>query len=179
MRNLFKAGDVAPNFTFDTPWKCDQNFINTIDDSSAVLVFLRYHGCPVCQMEMANYKRDISLFTDKGVKVFICLQSSVDTLKPLLNEDDWPFEIIADPKGVLFKKYGVEPGGIVRYLHPSGLVALMKALSRGFMHKKFEGKETQLPAAFVINVNKNIEYAYYGKTISDVPTPIALSSKLK
>jgi len=176
---LFKVGDTAPNFKFDTPWKRDQDFISVANEKQAVFVFLRYHGCPVCQMEMANFKRDIGLFTDKGVKVFVFLQSSMETLQSLLKQEEWPFEIVSDPKGTLFKKYGVEPGGIIRYLHPRGLVALMKALSRGFMHKKFEGKETQLPAAFIIKSNQTIKYAYYGKTISDIPTPSALASELE
>jgi len=179
MNNLLKAGDSAPNFNFNTPWKTEQNLFQSLEDHSVVCVFLRYHGCPVCQMEMANLKRDIESFSDKNAKVFIVLQSSVDTMKPLLNQSDWLLEIIADPEGKIFNQYGVNPGGIIKYLHPSGLVALIKATFRGFVHKKFEGKETQLPAAFIINKDQSIKYAYYGKTISDVPSPAQLVNELK
>lgn len=173
-----KTGNNAPNFRFDTPWASSQDFYETLQNQDAVLVFLRYHGCPVCQMEMANLKRDIKLFNQKGTRVFVFLQSSTNTLIPLLKKEDWPFDIICDPKGTIFQFYAVEPGGIMKYLHPAGLIAAIKAISQGFVHKKFEGKETQLPAVFVIKSDKTIKYAYYGKNISDVPKPSALAAKL-
>ena len=81
-----------------------------------------------------------------------------------------PFTIICDPQGQVFQIYGVEAGGIIKYLHPAGLIAAIKAVSRGFMHGKFEGKETQLPAAFAMTADKIIKYAHYGENISDMPS---------
>lgn len=59
MSTQLEIDDKAPTFQFDTPWISSQDFYETIQNQSAVLVFLRYHSCPVCQMEMANLKRDI------------------------------------------------------------------------------------------------------------------------
>ncbi len=171
-------GDKVPNFSFDTPWKFSQNFYEIIQDQDAVLVFLRYHGCPVCQMEMANIKRDIELFNKKKARVFLFLQSSTATLLPMLKEEDWPFDIVCDPNGKIFQLYAVKPGGILKYLRPAGLIAAIKATSRGFFHKKFEGKETQLPAAFIMKSDKTIKYVHYGKNISDVPKPSTLAGIL-
>ncbi|MCP4136727.1 MAG: AhpC/TSA family protein [bacterium] len=178
MNTQLKAGDKAANFQFDTPWKSSQDFYNTIQNQDAVFVFLRYYGCPVCQMEMGSLRREIELFNQKGARVFVFLQSSTETLIPLLEEEDWPFDIVCDPKGTIFQLYAVEPGGILKYLHPAGLLASIKAMSRGFFHKKFEGKETQLPAAFIIKADRTITFAYYGTNISDVPKPSALAEKL-
>lgn len=174
-----KVGDKAPNFQFDTPWKFSQDFYETIQHQHTVFVFLRYHGCPICQMEMANLKREIELFNQKEARVFVFLQSSTATLLPLLKEEDWPFNIVCDPKGKIFQLYNVEPGGLLKYLHPAGLIAAIKATSRGFIHKKFEGKETQLPAAFIIKSDKTIKYVYYGKNVSDVPKPSTLAENLE
>jgi peroxiredoxin len=173
-----KVGDKAPNFKFDTPWSSSQDFYETIQHQSAVFVFLRYHGCPICQMEMANLKREIELFNRKEARVFVFLQSSTATLTSLAKKEDWPFDIVCDPKGTIFQLYAVEPGGIMKYLHPAGLIAAIKAISRGFIHGKFEGKETQLPAAFIIKSDKSIKYVYYGKNISDVPKPSTLAENL-
>lgn len=173
-----KPGDNAPNFRFNTPWTSSQDFYKTIQYQDSVLVFLRYHGCPVCQMEIANLKRDIELFNEKKASVYVFLQSSKATLTSLLKKEDWPFKIVCDPAGEIFKFYAVEPGGIVKYLHPAGLINSIKALCRGFFHKKFEGKETQLPAAFIVNSDKIITFSYYGKNISDVPKPFTLAENL-
>jgi hypothetical protein len=67
----------------------------------------------------------------------------------------------------------VESGGIIKYLHPAGLIAAITAIRRGFRHGKFEGKETQLPAAFAVSADKVIKYAHYGENISDIP-PLAI-----
>jgi peroxiredoxin Q/BCP len=49
-RQILKAGDKAPDFSFQTPWSSRQDFFETIDNNPAILVFLRYEGCPVCGM---------------------------------------------------------------------------------------------------------------------------------
>ena len=178
MRTRIKVGDKAPNFQFDTPWSSSQDFYETVQNQDAVLVFLRYHGCPVCQMEMANFKREIALFKQKQARVFVFLQSSTTTLLPLLKEEDWPFDIVCDPEGKIFQLYAVGTGNLFQYLHPAGFVAAFKATCRGFIHKKFEGKETQLPAAFIIKPDKTVKYHYYGQNVSDLPTPSALAENL-
>jgi Peroxiredoxin len=165
-------GDKAPDFRFQTPWDDEVNFCDAVGNNPAVLIFLRYYGCPVCRMEMAKIKQEIDLVRQKGVRVFVTLQSAPETLASLASREYWPFTIISDPQGKVFQLYGVESGGIIKYLHPAGLLAAIKAVRQGFRHGKFEGKETQLPAAFAINAEKVIKYVHYGKNISDIP-PLA------
>ncbi len=180
MNNLqLQKGDKAHDFDFETPWSSRQNFYETLKNNPAVLVFLRYHGCPVCQMEMANLKREIKLFTQKEARVFVFLQSSPEVVASAANEEDWPFSIVCDPQGEIFEKYAVEKGGIFKYLNPVGMISAIKAMGQGFKHGKFEGKETQVPGAFTINPMKTIHYAYYGKHISDVPSPATLAENIE
>ena len=121
-------------------------------------------------MEMAKIKQGIDLARKKGGRVFVVLQSKPETIASLIKKDDFPFTIICDSQGKVFQLYGVEAGGIIKYLHPAGLIAAIKATCRGFLHGKFEGKETQLPAAFAMTADKIIKYAHYGKNIGDVPS---------
>jgi len=58
------------------------------------------------------------------------------------------------------------------------VIAAIKAISQGFRHGKFEGKETQVPATFAVNSMKIITYAYYGKHISDFPSPETLAANM-
>lgn len=164
------AGEKAPDFKFATGWDDEVNFYEAAGEHPAVLIFLRYYGCPVCRMEMAKMKQEIDLVRKKGGRVFVALQSTAETIASLIKRDDFPFTIICDPRGKIFQRYGVETGGLIRYLHPAGLIAAIKAIGRGFRHGKFEGKETQLPAAFAIAADKIVKYAYYGENISDIPS---------
>ena len=121
-------------------------------------------------MEMANIKQNINFADQKKVKVYVVLQSSPGYVASLIQKVDYPFTIICDPQAEIFKKYSVQAGGIIKYLHPAGLAAVIKATIKGFRHRKFEGKETQLPASFVITSDKKIKFVHYGKTINDVPS---------
>jgi thioredoxin-dependent peroxiredoxin len=170
MNSKLMIAKKAPDFKFKTPWDNEINFYDAVGNSPAVLIFLRYYGCPVCQMEMAKIKQETDLVRRKGGYVFVVLQSAPETLASLTNKEDWPFTIISDPQGKIFQLYGVKAGGIIRYLHPAGLIAAIKAISRGFRHGKFEGKETQLPAAFTITGDKLIKYGHYGENIGDLPS---------
>ena len=64
-------GDKAPDFKFQTPWDDEAGFYDTVGDKPAVLIFLRYYGCPVCRMEMAKIKQEIDLVRQKGGCVFV------------------------------------------------------------------------------------------------------------
>jgi len=170
MNSKLMIAKKAPDFQFKTPWDDEANFYKAVGNHPAVLIFLRYYGCPVCQMEMIKIKQQIDLVSKIGGRVFVVLQSTPETLASLTKKEDWPFTIISDPQGKVFQLYGVDAGGIIKYLHPAGLIAAIKAISRGFRHGKFEGKETQLPAAFAMTADKLIKYGYYGENIGDVPS---------
>ena len=170
MSTKLRVGDRAPDFIFKSPMDMERKFYEKTGNRPAVLVFLRYIGCPVCQHAMADIKRDINLIEKAGGSLFVIVQSSPSNLSFVTKKEDWPFTIISDPKGDIFKKYYVEPGGILKYLNPAGFIAVIKAILKGYMHGKFEGRETQLPAVFVIATDKVIAYTYYGKHISDIPS---------
>jgi peroxiredoxin len=178
MNAKLRVGDKAPDFIFETPWERGKVFYEAAGNKPAVLVFLRYLGCPICQIDMANLKREIGLIEQKGARLFVILQSSPDVVASATKKEDWPFTIICDPKGNLFQLYRVEPGGIIKYFHPAGLVAAIKATLQGYRHGKFEGHETQVPAVFIAAPDKVVKYAHYGRHISDVPSPSTLAANI-
>ena len=169
MASRLTIGNKARDFKFKTPWDDEAGFYDAVGNHPAVLIFLRYYGCPVCRMEMASMKQDIELVGKKVGHLFVVLQSPPETIRSLISRDDFPFTIICDPQGKVFQLYGVDEGGIFKYLHPAGLIAAVRAISRGFRHGQFEGKETQLPAAFAMTGDKLLKYSRYGKTIGDIP----------
>jgi peroxiredoxin len=173
-----RIGDKAPDFKFETPWERGGGFYEAAGNKPAVLVFLRYLGCPICQIDMANLKGEIGLIEQKKAKLFVILQSSPEVVASATKKEDWPFTIICDPKGDLFQLYHVEPGGIIKYLHPAGLIAAIKATLQGYRHGKFEGHETQVPAVFIVAPDKVVKYAHYGRHISDVPSPSMLAANI-
>ena len=162
-------GNQARDFKFSTPWGGETTFYEASGDQPAIIIFLRYWGCPICRMAIAGIKKKFDLVRRKGVQLFVVLQSAPQTVVSESNPDDFPFTVICDPEGKIFQLYGAQAGGVMRYLHPAGLLAAGLAVIKGFKHGKFEGKETQLPAAFAMKGDKIIKYAHYGKNIADLP----------
>jgi hypothetical protein len=57
--------DPVINFEFASPWQNNLDFSNK-QRTRKLYLLLRYNGCPVCKMEMAEYKRDYALLSDKN-----------------------------------------------------------------------------------------------------------------
>ena len=169
MKQKLTPGMTAPNFTFDTPAEKSLDFSKTAGGKTSVIFFLRYMGCPLCQLKISEIIRDHDVFKSAGCGVFIILQSGPDAVKEAMAGKELPFTIICDPAEKIYNLYGVVPGNIFRYLAPSVIMKAMKASRSGFKHGKKEGKELQLPAVFIVNKEGKISYAHYGKNIGDVP----------
>ncbi|HMW08339.1 MAG TPA: redoxin domain-containing protein [Leptospiraceae bacterium] len=164
--NKIQRGDISPIFLYNTPWKKSIPFSSPFA-KPVVLFFLRYIGCPICQLEISKIKKNQELLSKYNV--FVVLQSKPETVANQISETDLPFAILCDPKEELFKLFKVQNGSLLSYLHPHNLLTLLIALSKGIMHGKFEGKEKQVPAVFVLLPNGKVQYAYYGKRIDDLP----------
>ena len=162
-------GMCAPDFAFETPWERDVGFDDAMGAAPAVLFFLRYAGCPLCQMRVAEIHRESSQWRNMGATTFVVLQSRPESVAWLVSKKETPFVPVCDPGGEVFSLYGVDPGGLHQYLAPSVLKKALAATGRGYRHGKREGREFQLPAVFVLQGGRRIRLAHYGKNIDDLP----------
>ncbi|MHB1136381.1 MAG: peroxiredoxin-like family protein [Coriobacteriia bacterium] len=171
MQKRLVAGEPAPDFPVDSPWHGSTTFYEAADGQPAVVVFGRYLGCPICQLQMDDTKQGIEALTSKGAKVFYVLQSSKDTVTSLSEESDWPFEIVLDPQATIFADYGVRYGNPFKLIGPGIGETVRRMNAKGFKHGKFEGHETQLPAVFIVGADRTIQFAHYAKNLADMPLP--------
>jgi peroxiredoxin len=169
MEQKLTPGMIAPNFTYDTISEQTLDFYKNTEGKKSVIFFLRYIGCPVCQMKMHDLISNHKDFSAAGLQVYVVLQSAPASVKEGLAGVKMPFTIVCDPEEKVFALYGVAPGNLFGYLTPSVIIKAMKSSRAGFKHGKKEGKEMQLPAVFIINGDGKIAYAHYGKNIGDVP----------
>jgi thioredoxin-dependent peroxiredoxin len=169
MTQRLTAGAAAPDFVFDTPWKKKLKLSDFTGKKTTVLMFLRYIGCPICQMKIAELKKEFGRFENNGAHLLVVLQSTPANISAMISEKDMPFVIVCDPGERIFTLYGVKPGSIFGYVTPTTIVRAIKATRLGFRHGKYEGNEKQLPATFIIDKGRKVRYAYYGKNVADVP----------
>ncbi len=127
------------------------------------LVFGRYLGCPVCQLE---FDMLVKMLKDNpvNVQVIYVVQSSPDVTKRFVEEKGVNFPVIAvaktGGKWPIYSDYGV--GKIKLTL----LLQLKKradaAYATGIKHGPKEGSEMQSPAYFIIDESGKIQWAHIG-----------------
>lgn len=165
-----RISDRIEDFQFDTPFEKNKSLYQLSNGKKVALVFLRYYGCTICQLDIRKFIERAKDFEEKNTALFIVLQSEPETIGYQTNKEDIPFTIICDPQQKLYKAFDIQPAK-----NKLGLVSL-KTLQKmrqskkmGLVHGAYEGEELQLPAVFLTGKDKIITYAHYGKSAGDLP----------
>lgn len=179
--HVLSEGDVVPDFTYDTPFQQGVSLADTVKKASkTALVFLRYYGCTLCQYDMHQFAEHYGELTANGGQVLVVLQSDPAKLAEEITPDALPFDIVCDPKAALYIRFAVHQAESMLKL---GDVSTMKKIAQvhaaGYKHGRYEGSELQLPAVFVMDAERKVSYAHYGKTVSDLPSVEELAALLK
>ena len=181
MAKLTPSGRM-PEFRYDTPFAKNLSMAETASTASGktALVFLRYYGCTLCQLDLHSYKENYQRITAGGGQLLVVLQSDPDKLSQELTRDSFPFAIVCDPRKNLYRDFEIVPASSKLGLADLKTVKkIMKAKKSGFTHGEYEGEELQLPAAFVVDREMNLQQVHYGKSAADVPDADTLADWLR
>ena len=71
------VGDKMPDFEFATPYSPANRLSETVQKcpGKTALVFLRYYGCRMCQLDMIDYQERYGAIAAAGGQLLIALQS--------------------------------------------------------------------------------------------------------
>jgi peroxiredoxin Q/BCP len=132
-----------------------------------LLSFFRYASCPLCNLRVNHLIRNFEKMSASGLTVIAIFQSPIESIRTYVGKQDAPFQIIADPHQLLYKKYGVT-GSMLGMLKSSLRIKdISQSFSLGFLPGKIEGSFTMVPADFLIDKNFVINTAFYGKDLGD------------
>jgi peroxiredoxin len=110
MKRLIKVGQVAPDFAVqDVMGK--KVTLSKQHPKSTLIVFLRYSGCPWCNLALHRLTMEYPLLKQNNCEVVAFIQSTAENVKENIYERHArkpPFSIVADEEKVIYKKYGVE-----------------------------------------------------------------------
>ena len=179
---VLEKGQKMPDFTFDTPFETGRTLLETAGRVSGktALVFLRYYGCPLCQLDMRDYAQGHEAIAAAGGQMLVVLQSDPAKLAAQLKPGDLPYELICDPSQELYKAFSIAPASSqASMIRPKTLAKLARAQKAGLQHGDYEGDELQLPAVFVITPDGTVAYAHYARKVDDMPDAAELAALLK
>jgi peroxiredoxin len=124
--------------------------------------FRRFAGCPICNLHLQSFVARHSEVVDAGIREVVIFHSPDDELLPY--QGRFPFDVIGDPKKMLYRKYGVE-SSISALLAPKAFGASL----RGNLKKdkpKLGGLPNGgifgLPADFLVAPDGVVQAVHYG-----------------
>ncbi|MCL4452960.1 MAG: peroxiredoxin [Candidatus Thermoplasmatota archaeon] len=100
------VGDTAPDFEAVDQ---DGNKVRLSDfkDDVVVLYFYPKDNTPGCTMEAKNFRDNIDIFKDKGIKVLGVSVDSSESHKKFQDKFNLNFTLVSDRQKDIVKKYGV------------------------------------------------------------------------
>ena len=153
-KNKIKVGDKAPHFKIESYNEGLIDLSELIGDQKIVLIFSRYFGCPICQLDFNILLEKVSEIKEKGAKLLYITQSGEKVAKEFIEKYNVDFPIIPSSKDELYADYGL---GLMTAGAVTKVRSKLKEASKlGIGHGDFEGWEKQGPGQFVIDEQGNI-----------------------
>ncbi len=153
-KNKLNIGDRAPIFKLDSYNAGIIDLAALIGTQKIVLIFSRYFGCPICQLDLNILLEDAHRIKEKNAILLYITQSGEKVAKEYIEKYNIDFPVIYSSKDELYNDYGLglmNPGAVLEVRSK-----LKEATKLGIQHGEYEGWEKQGPGQFVIDKNGNI-----------------------
>ncbi len=153
-------GDEAPLFKLDSYNAGTIDLASLIGDQKLVLIFSRYWGCPICQVDFKQLMERRSEIEANGARILYITQSGEKIAREYIEKEKIDFPVIPSSKDELYADYGL---GL---MNPETVkqipLKLKDVMKYGFKHGEYEGWEKQGPGQFIINEQGIIIHALKG-----------------
>ena len=155
-----KVGDKAPLFKLDSFNAGTIDLSELIGQQKIAVIFSRYFGCPICQVDLTHLLKRQGEIEGKGAKIFYITQSGEKIGKTFVEEKNISVPVIPSTKEELYAEYGLGMMGAGALTKLRG--KLKEAKELGIDHGEYEGWEKQGPGQFVIDTDGNLIHAEKG-----------------
>jgi peroxiredoxin len=159
-KNQVNVGDSAPLFKLNSYNAGLIDLKDLIGKQKIVLIFSRYFGCPICQVDLKDLLENYEKLQGKGAKILYITQSGEKIAKEYIEKYGIPFPVIFATKDDLYAEYGLGRMGAGAVTKIPG--KLKEAKKLGISHGEYEGWEQQSPGQFVIDLEGKIIHAEKG-----------------
>jgi len=159
-----KTGQKAPIFQAESYNAGAVDLAEMIGNMKIVLVFSRYFGCPICQLDLKELMDRLPEIEEKNAKLIYITQSGEEACKDMIEEEDISFPVIGAEKipGTKhdYKIYDIYGLGRMSLSAVSKVpLKLRECKKAGIEHGEYEGYESQSPGQFVIDETGTIIHA--------------------
>jgi len=156
----FKTKDV-----FGEPLSLD-----TFRGKKVLLSFMRYTGCPVCNLHIYQLNQRKDDIDKKNLSIVFVFESSAKSILNYIRKENFAFRFISDPRQTLYNTYAVEKSWrkFIRWgLTFKGLSNAIKGYTKYHQFYSMKGSMNRVGAEFLIDEKGILEKVHYGKMVGD------------
>jgi prostamide/prostaglandin F2alpha synthase len=141
-------------------------------DEPAVVVFLRYFGCPFCQAQVVQLRDERERFRKAGGGIVLIGQGTPSDAVAFTERMNQPFECLVDPDRSAYRAYGLARARPSQVAGPRVALPFLRAnvhretLQRGLKGGSF----MQMPGTFVVDTDGLVRMAHRNRHVADTPS---------
>lgn len=152
---------------------------SSLGDEYVLLVFLRYAGCPWCNLAIHRLTLEYQTFKDNNCEVIAFIESEPENVKKYIldrHKVTPMFPIIADSDGVIYQKFKVQAKFSSAVKSITKIPQWVHAVrEHGFKQGTLDGNKFTVPAYFLVNgPTQEVIKADYGSSFYDHDTFVDL-----
>ena len=164
------SGQLAPEFCAEDLNGEAFRLSEHLEPGGAALFFLRFAGCPLTGLYLADLLAAYSRFREAGVTVTAVIASPGADIKRLPWKS-FPFFVIPDRDANLHRTWGMGRAGAGEIFHVDAAAITLRAFINGHTARLMAGDLRQLPGAFLIDNRGRVVLSHTGRNIADMPAP--------
>lgn len=140
-------------------------------EGPAVIVFLRYFGCPFCQAFVARLRTSADRFREAGASITLVGQGTPGGASAFTGPHRVPFPILVDLNGAAYHAYGLTDGTLAQAIDPRVWAPWIKAnLSSETRQGGLQGGSfSQQPGTFIVDGLGLVRYVHRNGHAADDP----------
>jgi peroxiredoxin len=166
-----QVGDAAPDVRLLESGLSEVTLSAYWQNRPALTVFLRYFGCPFCQMQVVKLRDERERLEGAGASIVLIGQGDAREEEAFREARQVPFPILIDTDRRAYRAYGLGRGSPMQLYGPRVGVPFLRAnLSPETRQRGLRGGSfLQMPGTFVVDTSGVIRMAHRNRTVSDNP----------
>lgn len=168
------VGEIAPDINARDARGKNVSF-ETIESPYVLIAFLRYAGCPFCNLSIHRFAMEHKLLLDSGCEVLAFIQSDADAIEKNIygrHKVTPNFPIVPDSDKEFYKLFNVTPSYKNTYKMIKDIPHWIHAVKdHGFTQGKVDGNFLIAPALFLVHTKtRKILHADYASDLFEHET---------
>lgn len=174
-----EVGDPAPDAILIDLERREVRLSSFWAESPAIVVFLRYFGCPFCQTQVVTLRNEHERIQRSGAQVGLVGHGDPDAALEFTSSKQLPFPLLLDRDRGTYRAYGLVLGKAMQVLSPRVALPWIKAeMSSETRQRGLKGGNfLQMPGTFVIDTRGvvrarggMVRMAHRNRNFADTPS---------